>query len=241
MAPIRTYNNWNSRSSNNIEQVDPYKHYYFVCEGQNTEQWYFEKFIDLRKDFGIPSLISIDYLEKTEEHRGWSNPKKILELATTSRKAGDITFDPKRDTMILVFDADIFENEKGSKYEEFIAEATKENVVCVTNPSFELFLLLHYPNSYEELIHPNQEEILKNDWIGKGKKRMRYIEKLFRQKSGLKPKQTAEVGNLAKDVLIAIAQEQKLNNDIRLCKGRLTSNIGVVIQSILDDKCEVIE
>ena len=42
MAPIRSYSDWNTRSSNKESQIEPYKHYYFICEGQNTEKWYFE-------------------------------------------------------------------------------------------------------------------------------------------------------------------------------------------------------
>lgn len=82
MAPIRSYTSWNIRPSNKEAQIEPYKHYYFICEGQNTERWYFEKFIDLRKEFGISSLISIEYLEKTDEHKTWSDPQKLYELAS---------------------------------------------------------------------------------------------------------------------------------------------------------------
>lgn len=238
MAPIRSYPNWNARSSDNEEQIEPYKHYYFICEGQNTERWYFEKFIDLRKEFSISSLISIKYLEKTGEHKRWSDPKKLCELANSFRENRELSFDPERDTLIIVFDADIFEARDETAYNQFIEDASKENTVCVTNPSFELFLLLHYEKSYEELIIPNSEEILKNNWIDIDGDHIRYIEHLFRQKSGLKPKKDSEIAELVRKVSIAINQEKELNNDIHRCRGRLTSNIGTVIQTILEDKCE---
>lgn len=38
MAPVRSYTNWNSRSTNSVKQIEPYRHYYFVCEGKNTEK-----------------------------------------------------------------------------------------------------------------------------------------------------------------------------------------------------------
>ena len=50
--PVHTYTNWNSRPSDREEQVEPYRKYYFICEGANTETFYFEKLIDLRKDCG---------------------------------------------------------------------------------------------------------------------------------------------------------------------------------------------
>lgn len=238
MSPIRSYSNWNMRPSNTEEQIEPYKHYYFICEGQNTERWYFEKFIDLKKEFSISSLISIEYLEKTDEHESWSDPKKLYELACLSRKNGSISFDPKRDVMIIVFDADIYETRDKSAYEDFIKEASKENTLCVTNPGFELFLLLHYEKSYSELISPNKAEILNNEWKYIDGEKMRYIEFLFRQKSGLKPKQDSQIAELVRNILTAIAQEKHLNNDINKCRGNLTSNIGLVMQTILDDTCE---
>lgn len=236
MPPIRSYTNWNTRPSNNEEQIEPYKHYYFICEGLNTERWYFERFIDMRKDFSISSLIHVEYLEKTEEHEGWSNPKKLCQLSNIVRTSGHYDFDPKRDVMILVFDADIYEAQDESVYNTLIENAERENTICVTNPSFELFLLLHYEHSYDELILPNSTAILKNDWVTVADgEEVRYIENLFRQKSGLKPKQDAEIATLVENVTIAIDQEKRLNNDIHLCRGRITSNIGLVIQQILSD------
>ena len=44
--------------------------------------------------------------------------------------------------MIVVFDGDIFE-EKVLDYDELVAEGEKNNILAVSNPAFELFLLLH--------------------------------------------------------------------------------------------------
>lgn len=238
MAPIRSYAGWNTRSTNSFEQKEPYKHYYFICEGQNTERWYFEEFINLKKEFAISSLISIEYLEKTGEHKSWSNPKKLFELADEYIKDLGTSFDSDHDTVIVVFDADIYENEDDSDYTSLIQNRSNEYTICVTNPSFELFLLLHYENSYAELIHPNSEQILANNWVDIDDSRIRYMEYLFRQKSGLKPKRDSEISQLVRNVHVAISQERNLNNDIHLCHGKLTSNIGLVIQSIFDDKCD---
>ena len=238
MAPIRSHSDWKTRASNKEKQIEPFKHYYFICEGQNTERWYFEKFIDMKKEFSISALVSIEYLEKTEEHKRWSDPKKLYDLAEISRKNGDISFDPKYDTMILVFDADIYESREPSSYNEFIEKASKTNTICVTNPSFELFLLLHYENSYSEIILPNASAIIKNDWIELGDERIRYVEQLFRVKSGLHPKKDPAISKLVKNIYTAIDQEKNLNNDILFCRGNLTSNIGIVMQKILDEKID---
>lgn len=236
MAPIRTYSKWNVRPDNNKEQIEPYRHYYFICEGANTEKWYFEKLIDLRKDLSIRSQIDIVYLEKTDEHANLSDPEKLIEFADSKKDSGDISFDKKFDKMIVVFDADVFEKEKDG-YDKVIEKGLRRNILGVTNPSFELFLLLHYHNSYNEIILPNTADIIKNEWVGVGSSRRRFIEDLFRKKAGIRPKSNSMVGELAKDVLVAIEQEKKLNNDIKSAKGVITSNIGQIIASIIEDQC----
>ena len=67
--------------------------------------------------------------------------------------------------MIVVFDGDIFE-EKVLDYDELVAEGEKNNILAVSNPAFELFLLLHYENSYEDDIEPNAEQIIQNEKDG---------------------------------------------------------------------------
>lgn len=236
MAPIRTYSNWNSRSPGLGKQIEPYRHYYIICEGRNTEKWYFEKLIDIRKTLSIHSMIDISYLEKTAEHENMSSPKKLIQFADELKKNGKIPFDKKFDKMIIVFDADIFEGEQNN-YEEIILLGKKRNILGVTNPSFELFLLLHYERSVDEIILPDCKNIINNEWVGSGRNRRRYIEDIFRKKAKMKPKSNAAIGELASQVFIAINQEKKLNNNIESCKGVVTSNIGVIIQSIIDDQC----
>lgn len=237
MSPLRSYPGWNTRPSDSQKQIDPYKKYYFICEGQNTERWYFEKFIDMRKDFSISSMIEMKYLEKTGNYTGWSNPKNLLQLSEEVRKSKDYDFDPKRDVIVVVFDADIYEEDKEAEYKELIEKAEKENTICVTNPSFELFLLLHYENSYNEIILPNSDDILKNNWVTSNDGDVvRCIEEKLRQKSGLRPKKDEKgVVCLVKNVKVAIEQEKSLNNDIHHCMGNLTSNVGSVLQQILSD------
>ena len=53
MAPVRSYTNWNSRTTDEEEQIEPYRKYFFICEGANTETWYFKKLIEIRKELNI--------------------------------------------------------------------------------------------------------------------------------------------------------------------------------------------
>ncbi len=40
MAPVRTYGSWDSRNSDQQQSEEPYRKYYFIAEGANTERLY---------------------------------------------------------------------------------------------------------------------------------------------------------------------------------------------------------
>ena len=113
--PMHVYENWNKRPSDREEQIEPYRKYYFICEGANTETFYFKRLIDIRKDLDIHPLIDIRLLEKTEQDRNLSYPKRLAEFAEQQKLILGGAFDADRDRMVIIFDADIFE-EKVADY-----------------------------------------------------------------------------------------------------------------------------
>lgn len=233
MAPVRSYTNWNNRSTDNEEQREPYRKYFFICEGANTETWYFRRLIDIRKSLNIHPLIDIRLLEKTGGDRDISFPRNLIAFAESQKENSDTLFDKDRDRMVIVFDGDIFE-EKVQDYDEVVALGEAENILAVSNPSFELFLLLHFENAYEEDIKPNEKQIIKNEKEGN----QTFIYKLLLSKTGVNSKKNSAIGELARDVDIAIAQEKKINEDIHNCRGKVTCNIGKIIESIRNDAGE---
>ena len=52
--------------------------------------------------------------------------------------------------------------------------------------------------------------------------------------TGMNAKRNPNIGNLANNVLYAISQEKHINQDIHNCKGKVTSNIGKVIEDIMN-------
>ena len=232
MAPVRSYSNWNQRPSDQMEQVEPYQKFFFICEGANTEVFYFKKLIDLRKKLGIHPLIDICLLEKTEEDRAVSYPLQLYAYAQKQKTDPDIVFDLNRDKMVIVFDADIFEK-RSPHYEELLKMAHEsQDILAVTNPSFELFLLLHYEGSLESDILPNAPAILENAKEGN----QTFVYRLLLNRSGMNSKKNPQIGTLAENIETAILQEKGLNQDIAQCHGQLTSNIGKVISDIRNTK-----
>lgn len=232
--PVHTYTNWNSRPSDREDQIEPYRKYCFICEGANTETFYFRKLIDLRKTLGIHPLIDIRLWEKTDEDRNLSFPKNLARFAETQKGLPENGFDPERDKMVIVFDGDIFE-EKVSGYEELIDSIEKTDIAAVTNPGFELFLILHITGSYEQYIKNHEASFLKKDDAGK----YSYATTVFHDLTGMNAKRNPAVGELAEKIHVAIAQERLINQDIHVLKGLVSSNIGRIIEGIINEKPEV--
>lgn len=232
--PVHAYTNWNKRESDHEEQVEPFRKYFFICEGANTETFYFKKLIDLRKELGIHPLIDIRLWEKTGQDKDISYAKKLISFALGQKNVVDNDFDSDRDKMVVVFDADIFE-EKVQGYNELIEQIEESDIAAVTNPSFELFLLLHIDESYEEHILGHETEFLTQDEKGS----YSHAYKVLHDVTGMNAKKNPLIGDLAENVLSAISQEKKINQDIHHCKGVVTSNIGSVIESIMNEKPKI--
>lgn len=232
--PVRTYTNWNKRSSDSEPKIEPFRKYYFICEGANTETFYFEKLIDLRKQLNIHPLIDIRFLEKTEEHKNMSYAKNLADFAEKQKKQL-ADFDEERDKMVIVFDGDIFES-KVAGYDELITEIERNNSIAgVTNPGFELFLLLHFKDSYADYIENHERDFLAAN--AKGKYLYAY-DKLL-EKTGINAKTNKRIGELAQNILVAIEQEKQINQDVHKVKGRVSSNIASIIETIINEEPEL--
>ena len=231
--PVHTYTNWNLRPSDQEEQVEPFRKYYFICEGANTETFYFEKLIDLRKELGIHPLIDIRLWEKTEGDKNISFAKNLVTFAREQKDLEENQFDSDRDKMIIVFDGDIFE-EKVRGYDELIASIEEHDIAAVSNPGFELFLLLHIDGSFEKYIQGHEENLLT---MVDGK--YAYAYNALLDATGMNAKKNASIGNLAENVWIAIKQERLINQDIHQLKGKVSSNIGLIIERIIKEEPDI--
>ena len=133
--------------------------------------------------------------------------------------------------MVIVFDGDIFE-EKVQGYDELIAQIEKTDIAAVSNPGFELFLLLHIDGGYEQRIKGHEQEYLTMDEKGS----YSYAYNVLLELTGMNAKKNGKIGKLADNVLMAIEQEKKINQDIHDIKGKVSSNIGKIIETIINEK-----
>ncbi len=231
--PVHTYTNWNSRPSDWEEQIEPFRKYIFICEGINTETFYFKRLIDQRKLLGIHPLIDIRLWEKTDEDRNLSFAKNLADFAEKQKQNPENDFDTERDKMVIVFDGDIFE-EKVQGYDELIMSIEEKDIAAVTNPGFELFLILHIEGSFEQYIKGHETEFLRIDEKGK----YSHAYNILLELTGMNAKKNSEIGGLADNVFVAIAQEKLINQNIHQLKGNVSSNIGKIIENIINEKPE---
>lgn len=130
----------------------------------------------------------------------------------------------------FVFDGDIFE-EKVQGYDELIASIEENDIAAVSNPGFELFLLLHVDGSYKKYIQGHEADFLT---MVDGK--YAYAYNALLEATGMNAKKNPQIGTLAENVLVAIEQERLINQDIHQLKGRVSSNIGLIIDRIINEE-----
>ncbi|MBR4752126.1 MAG: RloB domain-containing protein [Thermoguttaceae bacterium] len=228
MAPIEEYNKWTEQPFDSRKRIRPLKKFVFIAEGANTESRYFKEFIRIRNELGFADIIEVSFLDKTGEDLNVSAPIRLIEYAESYASNKTNRFIRKRDRVIIVFDADRFVR-KPREFKNILEKAEGRGFeVGVTNPSFELFLLLHVKNAFEDFIKPHTKDLLAYKKTEKRAYSSVLFSKVFRYDS----KSSKRVEELPRDVWTAIEQEKQINRDPNNCLNQLTSNIGAIMEMI---------
>lgn len=216
-----------------LEQIErePNKKIFIVCEGDRTEVKYFEGIRDNAKELGISDLLEVIVMNKDSESKGTSNPYSLIELANKTKEQfscdGEYVnigiYDEKRDKFLIVIDRD-----KGSflNYREFIDSFKDEFILGVTNPCFELWLLLHKEDSVKSIIYPRREEILENSKVSNSHT---FTSKLVSKEFHMNSKTGMKFSKFKGKVFYAIEQEKDLQQDLYKLENEIGSNIGKII------------
>lgn len=228
MPPLIALDTWNKRTAR--PELKPKSLCFIIAEGANSELWYFtELAIHLAKQ-NTPERIELKPIERTEDDHNKSHPHALLEQAQRVRSGG-FGFNKKTDRIVVVFDTDIYKgNDK--QFQKDLQAFSGVAEVAVTNPSFELYLLLHENDAYRTYIKPHEKDILANNYV-KGTHR-RYISKLANDVLGMNTKKNKGIAELAHHFDCAAEEEKHLNQDPSTAMGKLTSNIGKTIQGVIN-------
>lgn len=201
-----------------------YKIYYLGFEGEKTEDQYFCGISNYKKQVGIPHTIRIEAL-KREQGDGGSHPKVMLnKMVEYKNNQDDID---KNDEFWLICDIDKYSHDKKTDkdYLKLVREAKKEGInLGITNPNFEFWLLLHF---YEVKLC-NQEDLYEN--AKKSKNGKRFIEKELVKVLSSYNKSRIVFSDYMDRIGLAIEQEKCYEADAEKAFGKLSSNIGGLIE-----------
>ena len=221
----------NNNSVNLIRQKgnkNPKSKYFIISEGDLTEIQYFNGIKENSSDLSINSLIEIIIVENDESEKGESHPLIKIKNFRSEIENNTIIYDKEIDKVCFIFDRDP-QNFKDYQYDEFINEC-KSNAFCpyISNPTFEFFLLLHSDNIFTL----NKDEMLLNKKENmRGK---RFLEKKLSELFGFN-KSHINFNILKNNIKKAIKNEKSFCEDILKLKDKLGSNVGLLIEQMIDN------
>jgi hypothetical protein len=145
-------------------EKEPEKLYIIACEGVKTEHEYFDAFMKIVTN----NLVKFELLVRPPEEVGHSAPQHVLKQLKKHKK--DQGFEKKKgDEYWMLVDTDSWPN-----LQNILEECGEDQMFhAVTNPCFELWLLLH-KQDVGSLSNEDKSNILEN---GKVSAKKRYLEK----------------------------------------------------------------
>ncbi len=201
---------------------------YFLVEGKNTEQYYFDSLIN-ESSFDPYDNINFFSFTKLGNDEGLTQPRKMLEKANEYANDKKNKFNKNIDVIYVIFDLDVFNNDQ-SEINKLLKYKKKYIRLGFSNPAFELFLLLHLDDAYNKYIKKNKKNILLNNYVN-GK---RFVNNLVYEITGVNTKKSEKVGLFALNFKNAIKEEKKINEKFSYSGSKVTSNIGKIIESLME-------
>lgn len=226
---MREFKSSNFRFFRNNQNIIHKIKYLLVTEGDKTEMIYFKGIIEYKNTLNINPLVELTLTENEEDEFGQSHPIKKIENFEKSVKEGKLSYIEGVDKVVFIFDRDP-QNFKKKQLNEVIEKCKAKNFrLCLSNPTFEFFLLLHD----DRVLSLDRKEMLENkrsNGLGKGK---RYLELKLSEFFGHN-KSKIEFETFLPSVRKAIENEKKFEEDLQKLEYSLGSNVGLFLNDILN-------
>lgn len=207
---------------------EPKSKYFIVTEGDKTEIQYFQGIKKNKDEIGIKDLIEIVPVKNEEQEKGESHPLRKIENFNKSLENDKFIYDKDIDKVCFVVDRDK-QNFKSEQYDEFIEKCNSyEYYAYVTNPTFELFLLMHSNKIFEY----EEELLLENKKVNKNK---RFLEIQLSNIFSCN-KRNIDFNKFKNRIKIAITNEKEFCENISELKDKLGSNVGVLLNEMMKNK-----
>ena len=218
---------------------DPLK-IFLLYEGANTERYLINPLLSSNIIVASRNIV-FKPIKKEDNDAGITDPFSLLRYANDiiHNEIKKKNFISGRDKMMIVFDLDVLKNDQ-NKMNELLKLKTSDMILCYTNPSIELFMLLTLPNGYETIIEPHKEAIIRNDYDANGD---RYVYGLLKESmpdlKDTKKEKDIDFSDIISNIDKAFYQEKFLNYKLTMAANRLTSNIAHVISKISKEDFDI--
>lgn len=215
-----------------VSGKDPLK-IFLLYEGANTEKYLINPLLSSNTIVASTNIV-FKAINKEKNDSGITDPFSLIKYAKhiIQKEISCRNFISGRDKIMIVFDLDVLKNDQ-TKMNELLKMRTNDMILCYTNPSIELFMLLTIANGYETIVAPNSSEIIKNNYDENGD---RYVYGLLKKSipelKDTKREKDIDFSYVISNIDKAFYQENFINSRLTNAANRLTSNIAHVITKI---------
>ncbi|MDD3303944.1 MAG: RloB family protein [Clostridia bacterium] len=205
--------------------LPPKSKYYIIPEGDKTEIQYFLGIRDNAQEININSLIEIIPIENDQSEMGESHPLRKIDNFNKDLEDGKFLYYKEIDKVCFVIDRDP-QNFSVEQYDKMLSLCEKYNYsVFVSNPTFELFLLMHN----DAILSLNKKEMLENKKVNKNK---RYLEVKLAEIFGCNKRNVA-FEKFQPNINQAIQNEKQFCEETEGLKYKLGSNVGKLLEEMI--------
>lgn len=124
-----------------------------------------------------------------------------------------------------MFDLDIYNGPAGGGFTELLSAAKEDGIIVVTNPCFDIWLLLHVPDAYTQHIQGDEKQILCNSKISN---KHTYTSKKASDILGFNTKGNFRCESLLKNIDNAIKEERQICKDEKTMLDRIGCNNEII-------------
>lgn len=208
-------------------ELEPKSKYYIIPEGDKTEIIYFSGISENSDEIGIKALIDIILIENDDTEQGESHPKRKFKNFKEDIDNEKFLYNSEIDKVCFVVDRDP-QNFKEQQYDEFLELCEQHGYkVYVSNPTFELFLIMHD----DKVLELDRTEMLENRKISSNK---RFLETKVSEIFGCS-KTNINFERFKDNIEKAINNERQFEENIIQLKNNLGSNVGKLLEEMIEE------
>lgn len=207
--------------------LNPKSKYYIIPEGEKTEIQYFLGIRDNAREININSLIEVIPIENDDEELGQSHPIRKITNFNEDIENNKFLYDKEIDKVCFVIDRDP-QNFSEQQYDNFLKMCKDYNYkVYVSNPTFELFLLMHD----DKIFDIDKTAMLENRRVSNSK---RFLEVKLSEIFGCN-KKNINFEKFKVNIKKAINNEKQFEESLINLKHNLGSNVGTLLDEMIED------